>query len=660
MKEEIKLVPIKDLGKKKFSIPNYQRGYRWDKQQVIDLLEDIAEFMNSPVEERDDFYCLQPLVVREAVADGFVNALPKASENALQKTKNAIEEYSEWEVIDGQQRLTTIHMILSFLGLSQESTPQFDIYYATREDSREFLEGVANKTEEEAERNVDFWHMKAAYAAIKEWFENAEGSHRIDKAKFSKILLNDVKFIWYESSEDPVKVFTRLNIGKIALTNSELVKALFLNKSNFADDDDARIRLRQIEIASRWDQIEATLQDDEFWMFLHEPGFDKPTRIDFILDLVCEFDNLKLNGQIDRSFGNDEYRTFRYFYAYFKLMGKEGKCVSTRESRIETCWERVDEIFATFMEWFDDLRFYHYVGFLVVQGMGIAEIYSKWQECKTKDEFLDCLISEIKKKIEKCRDLNKQYEIGDDRTSKTQCRPLLLLHNIQTVINQNGRSNADGCSGIFYKFPFHLYKMEGWDIEHIDSNSTNQMGDNKTKVEYLANVYLAVSEALQKDIDEFINSKTNGELGDINDLKGKIECELGSVGDKDLLNESEKNMIWNFTLLDSHTNRSYSNAIFPAKRRIIIGKDKGQYIPVPRLTKEGNGFEISKEGDEAPSPFIPPCTRQVFLKYYSTVATSPNYWTQTDAKNYRDDIFNTLKNFGVYKEEIKEQVAKGE
>jgi len=668
MQKEITLLPIGDLVKKKFLIPNYQRGYRWDRQQVRDLLEDIKEFMGKSSNARDDFYCLQPLVVCETIADGaeFVNALPKDVESALQKTRDAIEEHVEWEVIDGQQRLTTIHILLSFLKSRPDGGGNFTIRYATRSDSKSFLENIAVATKESAETDIDFWHMHEAYDEIKTWFADNAG---IDTVKFTETLLSKVQFIWYVSREDPIKVFTRLNIGKIGLTNSELIKALFLNKSNFPGDDAAKIRLRQIEIATRWDQMETTLQDDEFWMFLHEPGFDRPTRIDFIFDLVCELDMLdeyvdeSLLKDKEKVLGKDGYRTFRYFNAYFKSEKAKRQCNATQKSQIEMCWDKVDDIFASFREWFDDLRLYHYVGFLVARNIDVAKIYKEWihpERC-TKSAFInDYLVPTIKNEIAACNDLDKQYEMGNEDGKnvawKTQCRPLLLLHNLQTVINQNARQSIDGRSGVFYKFPFHLYKTEGWDIEHIDSNSANEFDDDKSKVEYLVNVYSAVSRGLQKEIIDFGQNNS-----DFEELKERIENELDNAGNEELLNDSEKNRIWNFALLDSHTNRSYGNAIFSAKRRIIIGKDKGRYLPVPRLVKDKGQLKIKPENEaEAPSTFIPPCTRQVFLKYYSSVATSPNYWTKADAEAYRENIYETLKDFGVTKDDAGQEPLKGE
>ena len=140
-----------------------------------------------------------------------------------------------------------------------------------------------------------------------------------DQEEFLNDLLNNVKFIWYESvDEDPIKVFTRLNIGKISLTNAELIKALFLNRSNFGEKDSEHLKLRQQEIASEWDNIEYTLQNDEFWLFLNKKkdkkDNDRTTRIDFIFDLICKQETI---GKFE-NIGTDDYKTFRYYYEYFR------------------------------------------------------------------------------------------------------------------------------------------------------------------------------------------------------------------------------------------------------------------------------------------------------------------------------------------------------
>ena len=86
---ELVLKPINDLLKESFFIPAYQRGYRWTNRQVIELLEDVYEFCSRRKTSDDEFYCLQPIVVT-----------PKGD---------------QWELVDGQQRLTTILLMRSFL-----------------------------------------------------------------------------------------------------------------------------------------------------------------------------------------------------------------------------------------------------------------------------------------------------------------------------------------------------------------------------------------------------------------------------------------------------------------------------------------------------------------------------------------------------------------
>ncbi|HGF7372278.1 TPA: DUF262 domain-containing protein, partial [Vibrio cholerae] len=85
---ELELKPINDLLDLSFFIPAYQRGYRWSKRQVTELLNDVYEFCLNKNKTEQDFYCLQPVVVK---ARG-----------------------DQWELVDGQQRLTTILIILGY------------------------------------------------------------------------------------------------------------------------------------------------------------------------------------------------------------------------------------------------------------------------------------------------------------------------------------------------------------------------------------------------------------------------------------------------------------------------------------------------------------------------------------------------------------------
>ena len=93
MENILELKTISELQEYNFYIPSYQRGYRWSSKEVIELLNDISNFTPRLVNDATDektWYCLQPIVIKEI-------------------------DNNKFEVIDGQQRLTTIYLILYYL-----------------------------------------------------------------------------------------------------------------------------------------------------------------------------------------------------------------------------------------------------------------------------------------------------------------------------------------------------------------------------------------------------------------------------------------------------------------------------------------------------------------------------------------------------------------
>ena len=192
---------------------------------------------------------------------------------------------------------------------------------------------------------------------------------------------------------------------------------------------------------------------------------------------------------------------------------------------------------------------------------------------------------------------------------------------------------------MFYKFPFHLYKKEKWDVEHIDSNTTNELEKEKDQKEWLKysalDYNISKEENIKKDIIEFLKDKSDKSFETLSEEIEKCISSESNWADT----EKDKNKVWNFVLLDAGTNRGYGNAIFPAKRRCIIGKDQGKRIVID------DDLNASEEKGEI--AFVPPVTKNVFLKYYNTSVDNLRCWDKTDAKLYKQNILETLKEFGV-------------
>ena len=552
---------VRDIIDKKinFNVPSYQRGYRWNKLNVTDLLDDLLEFMQGGSSGK--FYCLQPLVVK------------KIGEN-------------RYNVIDGQQRLTTIFIILKYLeNLLREKNGIDEIYtlcYETRKDSKDFLQNIASKTQDESNQNMDYFCMYQAYEAIKSWFENKNASELLEIFTNSKDDKYHIEFIWYEveDNEDEVKIFARLNSGKIPLTNAELIKALFLNVRNLKtrsapkECSENEIITKQIEISKEWDEIEYTLQDDDFFKFLTKN--DYPTRIELLFEILSGVKNTEL----------DRYAIYRHF----SDMAKEGD--------LSHIWTDIKKIFLTFKFWFKDIEYYHLVGFLVASNiLSIEKIYNAAKD-RTKNDFNIFLRENIKEKIKIENIDGLEYE-----KNRKDIENILLFFNIATILN-NKSSNI--------RFSFSEFTTKRWSLEHIHAQNDKGLKDKKAQDVWLENIKKYIKkDAIKKKIDSFIKGIKNNHFSE---LQTQI---LNKFGDKELL---DMHGIENLALLAAENNSSLSNGPFIEKREKII--------------------EMDKNGE-----FIPICTKNVFLKYYTKNLSNVYFWSKQDQEDYKGSIIETLENF---------------
>ena len=443
MEEKVlELEPIGELLKKNFFIPDYQRGYRWTAQQVRDLLNDIANFTPTQIENSDEktWYCLQPVVIKEC--------------DEINRNEHNLDSTKTWyEVIDGQQRLTTIYLIGHYVNemwRGRDKDPEIQLKYKTRDESSTFLADLKVNSADDVDidlSNIDFFHISTAYKTIHDWVKNKENPKFI-KDNFIDKFINNTKVIWYESSEkDTIKIFTRINSGKIPLTNAELIKALFLNSSNFTETD---VYLKQLQIATEWDIIEYEMQDESFWYFVNEKEKTLDTRIEFIFNLM--------SGKANES--EDEFFTFDHFNKKF-----------TTNSKVEITdnWDEIKRYYQTLDEWFTDRELYHKIGFLIATGEEIGFIKTLSND-STKKVFKDKLHTRIQQKV--------NVQIASLEYGNPEVKRVLLLHNIQTMLDNKSEDS---------RFPFERYKKYNWDIEHINSVAEEMPTSEKQK-DWLINI----------------------------------------------------------------------------------------------------------------------------------------------------------------------------
>lgn len=591
----LELKSISELQKANFFVDSYQRGYKWKEQQVTELLDDIDEF--EPKQE-SDFYCLQPVVV---------------------KRKTERTQYY-WELIDGQQRITTIFIILTYLTNDQ----YFFLRYETRKSSTDYLKRLAELTENNLP-TIDAHYFYTAYLAVKKWFE--EKGTEFNRQRWKDKLLHHTKVIWYavrvdreqDSRKQSIEIFSRLNQGKIPLTDAELIKALFLQKIAKVYGQDHLAVQKQTEMANQWDYIEQTLQNDEFWAFLSPTQqTNKHTRIELIFDLIAD-------KSIDKKVLKlkEDHQTFIYYANKFKS-------AQDVKDLIEKEWLKVLTGFQYLNEWYETDRLYHLIGYLIGQRYKtVQEIWLAAQGCK-RDEFeaklknyIQLELSNLFKKDKDVNELEFDHVFYDE--DDTLCRPkiksILVLFNIFRYERHNTR------------FSFNRYNQVKWDIEHIHAQQSEELS-SKDKIK----VWISEQEALLGKID---NSSLQKQLREI-----LTQYEAASEGAlRDILfsqyNETLELLIGSFSeniqtldnlcLLPERDNRSIGNDPFFMKRQKVLKAEK----------------ELYELGKTNKVNFIPLASQQVFSKYFSDDVNHMLRWDIADRKNYKKALLNCFKQYGV-------------
>lgn len=575
---KIELKSVSELLGMKFFIPSYQRGYRWTDLQIENLLNDIWEFCKGV---DGDFYCLQPLVVVKEREKDLLAEIKQA--NSIEEVETLLN--GKWIVIDGQQRLTTIYLILKALENAKCPSIEYE---------RESYIEVCDSSDEIKKDNIEIYHLTSAKYFIDRWIHIEKRTYEekkwinpknieIDTKKFRNKILEQTKFIFFNVGDvkegQEHDIFNNLNSGKIALTNAELIKALFLNK--VGKEDIVHREVEQRLLADEFDQIERTLRQDDFWYYLAGNTPKPSSCINLLFDLMLE-----------SSEQNDKYRTdepFRTFFYFNDLINGNESEDSYMESKI--IWEKVRKVFHIMEGWFNDSVMYNLIGYhrAANEGKTLCEIYKKFCEEKSKDEFKKWLVDECKKRIDYLDGfMQLRYDENKDKVFN-----LLLLFNIATL-NERPQETV--------KFSFANFHKYNWDVEHISPQNPQNDDDLKKAVEkFKGNEYFKILiDALNKEEKE-------------TKIIEEERAKYFAAGD-DLMG------VQNLTLLTEHDNRGIGNKFFFEKRQKLQ--------------------EYYQQGS-----FIPACSMNVFMKFYSDNPEQMAFWDKKDRESYKNKIEQTITKF---------------
>ena len=342
--------------------------------------------------------------------------------------------------------------------------------------------------------------------------------------------------------------------------------------------------------------------------------FFRENRIEYIFDLIQ-----------GKKKDDEDFFTFNEFYNEFEKNREDNGIL-----KIDPLWLKIKKYFLILEEWYNDKDLYHLIGFLIEYNHDINKLKSDSNGLNKSNQKVF-----LKQEI---REMFKNIDIDDLEYGATHNKLIkmnFLLFNIQTIL---ATQKAE------MRFPFDKYKEENWDIEHVKSQTEKSINKSNAKdwaldiLEYLtgqkgySNNLLQESNKTTKEIQlehiENLDEKDKDFASRLIHLleQEKIDDEYFKNLYDDLTIEfkesdfEQDDNISNLALLDENTNRSYGNAMFPIKRKRIIENDM-------------NGI------------FVPICTKNLFLKYYSKKMGNVMYWRESDAKDYLESIKKLLKEY---------------
>jgi hypothetical protein len=252
-----------------FRVPEYQRSYKWGPEEIDDLLDDVAHAQRTA---RDKEYFLGSIVLQKY----------RQASGAL--------TYTCYDVLDGQQRLTTLFILMAVLrdlaadgklkaraaeAIHQEEDPyenqpeRIRIEFLIRDEVGDFVDqflkpagGTDRRdalTERAALPNVSVSNMAKATMYLRDWLGGLapEELNRLAVYLFNKVI---VIYVAAESLEDAFRLFTILNNRGLPLTNSDILKSMNVG----AVPQEGKRR----HYAALWEEMEGQFGPDEFDRFL--------------------------------------------------------------------------------------------------------------------------------------------------------------------------------------------------------------------------------------------------------------------------------------------------------------------------------------------------------------------------------------------------------
>lgn len=538
-----------------YYIGPYQRGYKWKSKTIHDqvpvLLSDLYDaFLKKNDRQSNTEYYLQYITVKKT----------KQNENEV------------FEVIDGQQRLTTLTVVFNMLekyfeteNIAKKSDNyllQYSRYLGTDTNIFDIIHDLLDESTIDIEKveEQDKYYLYGAAKTIRTFFEILKKNDEEKFIPFVDFIKNDVKIILNKEDEftSAEEVFSSLNANKVPLTNAYLIKGLLLTKaSRISIAEGQKKHFKEIMdertmMAKTWDEMHNWFSRPDVGKYFFG---NETAGMDVALSLI-QHPQINSEHSVIELFRNSLESSGKKFENQYELFNQFHENITTSGDAFDYLI-KIKHLYKRLRNWYEDNNWYNLLGYyLHTDGKLKLIIDKKHKELSKK--LNEHLVNQITYSVKEKGIFNeKAFSIlhYENNPNKKINKMLLALSVFPEGIDRRKEQN--------YRFDFFSYSKEGWSLEHIfPQNPGSKPIDFADDKDWL------IQQCRKNEKDDLVKKIQNNEPLTGDDLT----FIYNSFPDVHILG--------NMALLSSSVNSALSNGLFNTKRKILLKKlNRGSFVP---------------------------------------------------------------------------------
>jgi len=581
-----------------FFVAPYQRGYKWKSatkfDQVPVLLTDLYEaFKKSQDVGEANEYFLQYITVKP----------------------NKENHQTVFEVIDGQQRLTTISLMFYVL----ESNP-FNEENITVKKGKALLnfarytgrkKHIFNEIIDEFHKGVDYtiiekqdlFYMLQAVKCISDFFTILENTNKETFKDFIKFIRENVKIILNKEDEytSAEEVFSSLNSNQVPLTNAYLIKGLLLTKASRGYTENRKKHFKEIMderaiMGRTWDEMNSWFNQKDVSIYFFgdvKDGLEEMLKlIEFTTD--DKDDNIVNEFRKKLKDGGEQYKST------YELFNTFHDNIITAEDAVN-CLMEIKHYFKRLQDWYSNDFIYNLLGYYLLYKREEAKNNNEIDKLKSLKDLIklsnkdliiklkDFIVSQIQP-----TDELKNLKYSGSKKIKTKIQDNLLILSVCP-------SGEELNEKLKYRFNFKEYIEEEWSLEHIFPQNPDK--DDIVNIEEDSVWILEEIKNRIKKLSKTKKLKTDNkeEIEKLTETKQKIEKSKAITSNEiefiyNDFNDEQTHSLGNMALLSKSVNSALSNGFFNAKRKILLSRiNKGNFVPKHTIDVFSKMLEVDKK-----------------------------------------------------------------